>query len=108
MDYLLTPGQLGEAGLMDVIARAGLPAAGWHLTMDAHYIGTPQPLGGSNTLGSEFDVTAGRPLAEGTTLALGASAFRAGPGAAAALPAFAAGAEGAWTTWAWVQVTLRW
>ena len=108
MDYLLTPGQLGEAGLIDAMLRVNVPVAGWRWRLDGHRFATPQPLGGSNAFGTEIDLVTARALASGAQFELGASAFRAGDGAAVALPAFAAGGAGDWTTWAYAQVTLRW
>lgn len=108
MDYLLTPGQLGEAGLIDAMVRVQMPLAGWQWKLDGHRFATPQPLGGSNGFGSEIDLVTTYTMASGALLEVGAAAFRASDGAAVALPAFATGAAGDWTTWAYAQVTLRW
>jgi hypothetical protein len=108
MDYFLNlPGQLDQAGLMDVMLRGGLDLSSvTRLRADVHHFRLARDRGIGRTLGTELDLVATWAVAELAGLEAGAALFLPSDPLTALLPAFAGGSDA--TYWGYVQLTLRW
>jgi len=108
MDYFLNvPGQLDEAGLVDVMVRGSLDlSAVTRLRADVHHFRLARDRGVGRTLGTEVDVVGTWTMAAVAGLEAGAALFLPSDPVAALLPAFAGGSDA--TYWGYVQLTLRW
>ncbi len=106
MDYVVAlPSATADAGLLDAMLRAAVPAGRWDLRADLHHLRTAARRAGRRALGTELDLTAGRALAPGTRLELGVSAFVPADLATSVFPAFGAG-DGT-TYWGYTMLTVR-
>ncbi len=108
MDYLIAfPGQTGEAGLVDAMARAALRLSPrWTMNLDLHRFGTASERVGQRALGTELDAIADWTMARLASLQVGVGIFLPETLAVTLLPAFAGGDDP--TYWGYVQLSLRW
>jgi len=109
MDYFLNiPGQLDQAGLLDLMLRASVdPSAATRVRIDAHHFRTAKDRGAGTALGTEVDVIGTWTLARPAALEAGAAVFfPSDPIAQFGFPAFAGGVDP--TYWGYVQLTVRW
>jgi hypothetical protein len=108
MDYFLNiPGQLDQAGLMDVMLRGSLDlSAVTRLRADVHHFRLARDRGIGRTLGTELDLVGTWAVAELAGLEAGAALFLPADPVAALLAAFANGSDA--TYWGYVQLTLHW
>ncbi len=108
MDYLLDiPGQLDEAGLVDIILRGTLStSASTSLQLDLHRFATAEERDGQKGLGTELDVVGRWRLAPPGVLEVGIGVFAPEELATTLLPAFADGKDTTW--WGYAQLVLDW
>jgi hypothetical protein len=108
MDYFLAlPGQLGQAGLMDAMARGSYALSqNAVVRLDVHRFAVAKERAGARALGTELDLVGDWSLHRSTALQLGGGVFLPEPLASRLLPAFATGDEP--TYWAYAQLTVRW
>ena len=108
MDYVIAvPGQTGEAGLIDAMARAAVRLTPrWTMNVDLHRFGTAVERAGQRALGTELDAIANWTMARLASLQLGMGVFLPADLAVTLLPAFAGGDDP--TYWGYVQLSLRW
>jgi len=108
MDYFLAlPGQLGQAGLMDAMARGSYALSqNAVVRLDVHRFALAKERFGARALGTELDLGGDWSLHRSTGLQVGGGIFLPEPLASRFLPAFATGDDP--TYWGYVQLTVRW
>lgn len=105
MDFFLNvPVQTGGLGLVDAVAHGELRPGAWLLELDLHELRLARRnASGARRIGSEVDLTAGRPLTPSLGLQMGYSVLA--PGAGARTAPVALGSRT--LQWSYVQITAR-